>query len=159
MNSYLRDAVMTATPEQLQLMLYDGAVKFALQGKDALIAKDYERSYEKLGRAQAIILEMQNGLRREVSPELCDRMAAIYNFLYRKLVDASVQKDTTCIDDAVKILRYQRETWVMLMDKVAKFKAGDTEAGDTEASEVRPAAADSAAAGSECLGGSLSVEG
>ncbi len=153
-NAYLRDAVMTATPEQLQLMLYDGAVKFALQGKDALVAKDYEQSCEKLGRAQAIILEMQNGLRREVSPELCDRMAAIYNFLYRKLVDASVQKDTTCIDDAVKILRYQRETWVMLMEKVAQL-----EVGDTEASEVPPVAVESAATTSECVGGSFSVEG
>ena len=152
-NSYLRDAVMTATPEQLQLMLYDGAIKFALQGKDALIAKDYEESYNKLSRAQAIVLEMQSGLRREVNAELCDRMAAVYNFLYRKLVDASVHRDADCIDDAVKILRYQRETWVMLMEKVAKLKAGELKpAAEPVAQSVETPA-------SESVGGSLSLEG
>ena len=152
-NSYLRDAVMTATPEQLQLMLYDGAIKFALQGKDALIAKDYEESYNKLSRAQAIVLEMQSGLRREVNAELCDRMAAVYNFLYRKLVDASVHRDADCIDDAVKILRYQRETWVMLMETVAKLKAGELKpAAEPVAQSVETPA-------SESVGGSLSLEG
>jgi len=148
-NSYLRDAVMTATPEQLHLMLYDGAIKFALQGKDALLAKDYEESYNKLSRAQAIILEMQNGLRPEVNPELCDQMSAVCSFLYRKLVDGSVHKDITCIDDAVKILRYQRETWVMLMEKVAQLKAD----------EAGAAHQGSDALVQEHAGGSLSIEG
>ena len=51
-NPYLRDAVMTASPEQLQLMLYDGCIRFALQARDAIEKKDYETSYEKLTRAQ-----------------------------------------------------------------------------------------------------------
>ena len=54
--AYLRDAVMTASPEQLHLMLYDGAIRFSLQAKDALKARNYEESYNKLSRAQAIIL-------------------------------------------------------------------------------------------------------
>ncbi|MHC4090955.1 MAG: flagellar export chaperone FliS, partial [Planctomycetota bacterium] len=76
-NSYLRDAVMTASPEQLQLMLYDGVTRFARQGRDALVGRDYQTSYEKLSRAQAIIIEMEAGLRHEINPQLCGRMAAI----------------------------------------------------------------------------------
>ncbi|MCP4246932.1 MAG: flagellar export chaperone FliS [bacterium] len=117
-NSYLRNAVLTASPEQLQLMLYDGAIRFARQGRDALVANDYEASYERLSRAQAIMIEMEAGLRHEVNPELCERMAAIYGFLYRKLVDASVQKDPSAIDDALKVLDIERETWVLLIEKV-----------------------------------------
>jgi len=117
-NSYLRDAVMTASPEQLHLMLYDGAIRFARQGRDALLARDLETSYEKLSRAQAIVIEMESGLRYEVNPELCGRMAAIYSFLYRKLVEASVQKDPTCVDDALKVLDIERETWALLIGKV-----------------------------------------
>lgn len=123
-NAYLRDAVMTATPEQLHLMLYDGAIRFTLQARDAIEVKDYETSYLRLSRAQAIIVEMQNGLRPEVNRELCDRMSAIYAFLYRKMVDASVNRSVQDIDDVLKILRYQRETWVMLIDKVNKERAG-----------------------------------
>jgi flagellar protein FliS len=116
----LRDAVMTATPEQLQLMLYDGCIRFAQQGRDAIQQKDYETSYEKLTRAQNIILEMQNGLDYDVNRELCERVASIYGFLYRKLVDACVHRDVAAIDDALKILRMERETWQILVDKVNK---------------------------------------
>jgi flagellar protein FliS len=122
-NSYLRDAILTATAEQLQLMLYDGAIRFARQGRDALEARDFEKSYEKLSRAQAIIAEMENGLRPEVNPELCSRMASIYGFLYRKLVDASVNRDSKAIDDALKVLYIERDTWVMLIEKVNQVRA------------------------------------
>ncbi len=119
-NSYLRDTVMQASPEQLQLMLYDGAIRFACQGREAIEQKNYEQVYEKLSRAQKIVLEMQAGLRHEVHPELCSRMAALYAFIYRKLVNASVQRNTSDVDDAVKVLRHERETWVLLLDKVAR---------------------------------------
>ena len=123
-NPYLRDAVMTATPEQLQLMLYDGAIRFASQAKDALAAKDYERSHDKLTRAQNIILEMQNGLRFDINPELCERVASVYGFLYRKLVDANVNRKPEDIDDALKVLRIERETWQILVEKVNRIREG-----------------------------------
>ena len=121
-NPYLRDAVLTATPEQLQLMLYDGAIRNATQAREALEQKDYEASYHKLTRAQHIIIEMINGLNQEVNPELCQRVASVYNFLYRKLIDACVQRDTGCIDDALRVLRIERETWQLLVDKVNRIR-------------------------------------
>jgi flagellar protein FliS len=121
-NPYLRDAVLTATPEQLQLMLYDGAIRFALQGRDALVKKDYETAYLRLTRSQNIVMEMLNGLNYEVNAELCQRMASIYNFIYRKLVDACVHRKTDEVDDAVRVLRMERETWQMLVDKVNRTR-------------------------------------
>lgn len=121
-NPYLRDAVMTATPEQLQLMLYDGAIRFAMQGRDALEKKDYATSYEKLTRAQSIINEMQAGLNYDVNRELCERVASIYNFLFSKLVEATVQRDVEAVDDAIRVLRIERETWQILVDKVNKVR-------------------------------------
>jgi flagellar protein FliS len=122
-NSYLRDAILTATPEQLQLMLYDGAIRFARQGRDALVAKDYETSFERLSRAQAVVSEMETGLRHEINPDLCDRMAAVYRFIYRKLVDGSVNRDPSHVADALKVLQIERETWAMLIDKVNRARA------------------------------------
>lgn len=128
-NPYLRDAVLTATAEQLQLMLYDGAIRFALQGRDALERKDQETSFERLTRAQHIILEMKAGLNYDVNRELCERVGALYNFLYRKLVDACVNRDVQAVDDALKILRMERETWQILVDRVSK--ARDTVGGES----------------------------
>jgi flagellar protein FliS len=119
-NPYLRDAVLTASPEQLQLMLYDGCLRFSLQARDAIERRDHETSYEKLTRAQHIILEMQSGLNYDVNRELCERVASVYSFLYNKLVDACVNRDVSMIDDAVKVLRIERETWQILVDKVSK---------------------------------------
>lgn len=124
---YLRDAVLTATPEQLQLMLYDGAIRFATQGKDALLAKDYEAAYDKLSRAQAIVFEMENGLRHEINPDLCRNMAAIYGFIYSKLVNASVTRNTKDIDAALKVLHLERETWALLLEKVSAVRAAQTQ--------------------------------
>ncbi len=121
-NTYLRDAVMTASPEQLQLMLYDGAIRYARQGRDAIEAKDFETSFDRLTKAQNIILEMSHGLNHEINPTLCKQVASIYDFLYRKLVDANLYRDVSAIDDALKVLAIERETWQMLVDKVAKAR-------------------------------------
>jgi flagellar secretion chaperone FliS len=117
---YLRNQILTASPEQLQLMLYDGAIRFSRRGRDALAKNDLEESFNHLTRAQRIVLEMLNGLRPEVNPEVCNKMVGLYNFVYRRLVDGSIHKDTQAIDEAIRILEYQRETWTLLMDKLAK---------------------------------------
>lgn len=140
-NPYLRDAVLTATPEQLQLMLYDGAIRFALQARDAIDKKDYETMYLRLTRSQNIVLEMLNGLNHDINPQLCGRMAAIYNFIYRKLIDACVHRNTEEIDDAVRLLRMERETWQLLVDKVTQTRQADPAAvkPPMAAAEPRPA--------------------
>ena len=46
-------------------------------------------------------------------------MASLYNYIYRKLVDANIRKDVQAVDDALSILEYQRETWAMLIKKLA----------------------------------------
>ena len=117
-NAYLRNAVMTAAPEQLQLMLYDGALRFTRQGQVALEAKDFEGVFNALSRAQKIVLELQSGLRRDVDPALCDRMSQIYTFIYRRLVDSSIHHDADALAEVIKLLEYQRETWVLLLDKI-----------------------------------------
>ncbi|MEK6674603.1 MAG: flagellar export chaperone FliS [Planctomycetota bacterium] len=131
-NPYLREAVMTATPEQLQLMLYDGAIRFASQARDAIVTKNYETSCDRLVRAQNIVLEMQTGLRHDVNPELCGRVASVYAFLYRKLVDANLNRDVQAIDDAMRILRIERETWHLLIERVNQARSQDfPDASDT----------------------------
>ena len=122
-NPYLRDAVLTAGPEQLQLMLFDGAIRFASQARDAVEQGAVEESYNLLTRAQNILREMENGLRHEVSPELCTQMASLYRFVFSKLVDANVHKDLQALDDALQVLRHQRETWAILLDKIQKIQA------------------------------------
>ena len=125
---------MTATPEQLQLMLYDGCIRYALQARDAIEQKNYDVSFDRLTRAQNIISEMRGGLKHEVNPELCERVASVYGFLHRKLLDANINRDVSMIDEALRVLRIERETWQILVGKVNRIRDGaddDTSAGAT----------------------------
>jgi flagellar protein FliS len=121
--NYLRTKVLTATPEQLQLMLYDGAIRFADQARAAMGESMFEQSYELLGKSQKIILELQCGLKHDLAPDLCGKLAALYNFVYRKLVDANLHRNPSFVDEAIGILKYQRETWSMLLQQLAQSKA------------------------------------
>jgi flagellar protein FliS len=122
---YLRTKVLTATPEQLQLMLYDGALRFGEQAKVALQQKKFEESYNLITRVQKIILELMSSLKHEIAPDLCSKLAALYNYAYRQLVDANVSHDLKALDEAMQVLRYQRETWAMLLEQLGRTKAAD----------------------------------
>ena len=130
-DAYLQNAVMTATPEQLQMMLYDGAIRFARQAREAMLGKDLETACEKLLRVQRIVTEMKNGLRPEIQPELCEQLAGLYNFVYWRLVEANVRHEPAFIDEALKILEHQRETWRMLLEKVQSANASVRATGST----------------------------
>jgi len=120
---YLKNAVLTARPEQLQIMLLDGAIRFALKGREAIAANDHEGVFNNLDRAQRICLQLGAGLSRNSNPDLVDEMRAIYNFCYMRLVDASFQRSVGAVDEVVPVLRHQRETWQILADKVATVQA------------------------------------
>ena len=121
--NYLRMRVMTATPEQLQMMLYDGAIRFAEQARTALQDKNYEKSYNMISRVQKILAEMSASLKHDVFPELCGKLSSLYNFAYRKLIEANVDHTIASLDEALDVLRFQRETWALLLDQLGKSKA------------------------------------
>lgn len=121
--TYLRAKVLTATPEQLQMMLFDGALRFGEQGRAALIAKKYDESFEAINRFQKIVMELRVTLKPDVFPELCDKLAAIYTYVYKRLIEASVEHKLEALDEALQLMRFQRDTWAMLLDKISKEKA------------------------------------
>ena len=123
-DQYLRTKVLTATPEQLQLMLYDGAIRFAETGKAAIEKKDFEATYNNFSRAQRILVELMQTLRPQHSPDLCAKLSALYRFAYKKLVDACVHHQIEARPmTRSQVLKYQRETWSMLLDQLGKTKA------------------------------------
>ncbi len=121
-NPYLRSKVMTASPEELRLMLYDGCLKFCRLANTEL-GKDkpaFDAVYEHFSRAQKIVLELSSSLNHQESPELCEKLSALYTYVYRLLVDGNMEKDTAKVDEAIKLIGYERETWIMLMEQNAQ---------------------------------------
>ncbi len=119
-NAYLRTKVLTASPEELRLMLLDGAIKFASQGREGMAARNYEASFNGISQCRNIVLELLTTIKPEYDPELCDRVKSLYTFLYTQLVESSMEKNITKLDAVIKLLQYERETWVLLMAKIAE---------------------------------------
>ena len=119
-NEYLKTKVMTASQEQLQLMLYDGAIRFCEQARNAIENKQIEQSYNLIIKAEKIVMEMCNSMRDEVAPETCANMRRLYIFCYEKLVDANLKKENKSLDDALQVLRHLRETWILVVEKAKK---------------------------------------
>lgn len=118
-NPYLRTKIMTASPQELRLMLYEGSVRFCRAGLAALEKNDHEAAFDALMRAQKIVLELSTSLKHEVAPDLCNKLAALYNYIYKQLVEATLHRDPQLVQEALGLLEYETQTWKMLMAKLA----------------------------------------
>lgn len=121
--AYLESKILTATPEQLQLMLYEGAIRFAQVAKFALEEKDFEKASGAFERLDGIFLELHNGLRPDEDADLCDKYASLYNFCSRKLLEANFSHTIGPIDEALVVMQHLRETWVMVLEKITGDRA------------------------------------
>ena len=132
-NEYLKTKVQTATPAELRLMLFDGAIKFLEQGKTGLVQKNYEASYTGITRCQEILVELMTTLEPKHAPELCEKLSSLYTFMYTRLVEACTERDVAKAEEVLDLLRYERETWDQLMAKLAEENTAGAEAADVVA--------------------------
>src|SRR5881397_2314274 len=122
--SYLRTKVLTAGPAELRLLLLDGALRFAERGRAGLEQRDYEEAFEGISRCQQILMELINALQPQHAPELCQRLSGLYTFMYRRLMEASRERSAGIVEEVIRLLAYERETWSMAVEKLAKESAG-----------------------------------
>ncbi|MFG0326750.1 MAG: flagellar export chaperone FliS [Phycisphaerales bacterium JB037] len=134
-DAYLRNRVMTASPEQLRLMLLDGAIKFGSQGLEGMRASDFEAVYDGVSQCRAIVAELLSSIRDDVDPELAHRARSVYGFMFRELMELGIERDAKRMAKVLELLEYERETWVLLMEKLAKEGSTRTPA---PAGEERP---------------------
>lgn len=135
--AYLRTKVLTASPAELRLMLLDGAIRFCEQARRGYETRDYEMSYEGTTKAQAILMELLNALRPQQAPELCQRLNALYTYLYTQLVTASTTRDLATVDEVLKLLRYERETWSLCIDEMVRENRDASRMTETPAAAPR----------------------
>lgn len=114
---YKSNAINTATPEELTLMLYEGALKFANQAMAAFEKKDYMKANQLIQRVENIIREFQITLKPEY--EISEQLNALYDYIYRCLVKANIKKSPELLDEAMGLIRNMRDTWKEAM-KLAK---------------------------------------
>ena len=108
--AYQNNSISTSSPQKLTLMLYNGAIKFCMQGKQAIEEKNTQEAHRLIMRAQDIIQELKITLDHKypISKEL-DR---IYEFILYQLTEANIAKSKENLDIAADFIRELRDTWV-----------------------------------------------
>ena len=119
-DAYKRQQVMTATPEALTLMLYNGCLKFIKEGVEALAEKHYETANESLQKAQNIISEFRVTLNMDY--EISHQLLPLYNYAYDRLVEGNMKSDPAIIAEASDIMTELRDAWAQAMKKVREEK-------------------------------------
>ena len=119
---YRQQQVMTATPEALTLMLYNGAIKFINESIEATKRKEYEKANTSCIKAQNIISEFRLTLKMEY--EISKNLLALYNYAYDRLVEGNMNEDITKLEEAKDILSELRDAWAQAMKAVKNEKGG-----------------------------------
>lgn len=108
---YRQTSIQTAPPEQLVLMLYDGAIRSMEQAKLALT--EGRDATEPIGRAQDIIVELLASLNRSAGP-IAENLQQLYDFWIHRLFQALVRRDPQMIEEVSVMVRDLRESWAVV---------------------------------------------
>ena len=112
-SAYKESAVLTAPPEQLVLMLYDGIHRFLFQATVAMRGGDLVMTNTKLQRAEAIIDELIATLDHSAG-EISDRLNAIYLYSRRALSESRIEKSPEKIEHVQGLIKDIRDAWAQI---------------------------------------------
>ncbi len=110
-NQYQQNQILTASQEQILLLLYDGAIRFCRQ---AIVACDTGDNTEKIGEISktfAIITEFSNSLNHEIGGEIASDLDGLYHFMLRELNKARTDTTGEHLRIVEKLLVDLRLTW------------------------------------------------
>ncbi|MBQ1872085.1 MAG: flagellar export chaperone FliS [Lachnospiraceae bacterium] len=111
---YNNNKVLTATPAELTLMLYDGAIKFCNIAIMAIEQKDVEKAYVNIMKTKNIITEFIITLDHKYP--VAKDFENVYNYLKQRLHEANMTKDKEILEEVLGHLRTMRDTWKQVME-------------------------------------------
>ena len=116
--AYRESSVLTASPEQLVVMLYDGAGRFLRQAEAALGEGAVEHAHDRMNRGEAIVDELLATLDMDQG-QIAERLQAIYVYCKRCLIEARLERDASKVRLVVRLLTELRDAWAQVAAGVA----------------------------------------
>lgn len=116
-NQYKQNLVYTSSPEELTLMLYNGLIKFIMRAQNAITERNIEKAANSIVRSQDIVLHFRETL--DMKYELSQGLDVLYEYMYRRLVEANIRKDQEILGEILDMAKELRDTWAQAI-KLAK---------------------------------------
>jgi len=108
----------TASPEQLLLMLYEGAIKYARQAQKDMEERNVEAANNKLKKTEDIISELMVSLNMDEGGEIAQNLYNLYDYMNRRLIQANIRKDPGLVDEVITLLTSLKESWEEVIGRV-----------------------------------------
>lgn len=121
-DTYLRIQTETASPGQLIIMLFDALLRSLTRAEEAILRADMEVTRASLMHAQDVVLELVASLDQEAEGEagvMARQMAPLYQYIYRRTLDASLHKDIAAVREALRLVSPLRTAWQAALETLA----------------------------------------
>lgn len=115
---YKNNSVAHASPQQLLLMLVDGADKFAKRGRQAIIDKDIATANDSLIRVQNIFGELMATLDRTAG-DWAEKLFLLYAYIKDRVFQANIKKDAAIMDEVIPLIEDVKDTWHQASEKIS----------------------------------------
>lgn len=112
-STYQNSKVMTASPGELTLMLYEGAIKFCNIAIMGIEQRDIQKTHDNILKTQNIITEFRSTL--DFKYPIAKEFDVIYEYIYHRLIEANMKKDARILEEVLTHLRTMRDTWKDVM--------------------------------------------
>ena len=113
-HEYRKSSVNGASPLQLLIMLYDGALKHMEAGKHAIQSKDLQKQNLHLQKAQKVVMELMSCLDMKQGGDVAKNLLALYTYVLNQLVQANIEDNSEPIERSIQVLSDLRESWVQI---------------------------------------------
>jgi flagellar protein FliS len=133
-NNYLENQIKSASPEQLLIMFYDGAIRFTAQAIQAVDNKDIGKRNYSINKACAIISELNVTLDHKIGGKIASDLNLLYDFMLRELHQANSSNNVTKLKIVEKMLCDLRDTWKEAVELNRKSTASPKLQGNTHRS-------------------------
>jgi len=113
---YQQNQIATASKEQILLMLYDGAIRFSKQAREAIKEGDMAEKGKYIGKTMAIIAEFASSLDHEIGGDIAKNLDGLYNYMLKELSKANLKNESGSMDIVCNMLCELRATWAEAID-------------------------------------------
>lgn len=118
-SQYRSNQVQTASPAQVIVQFYEGALRFIRQAEQHIAARNYAGKGERLSRAHAVIAELRANLDHTRAPELCAELDRLYVYVLDCITEANMKTDAAPLANACKVLEQLRSAWAQIAEDTA----------------------------------------
>lgn len=137
LHQYHNNQIATGKPEQILLLLYDGAIRFVYRTATAIAEKNVEQKNLNINKTVAILSELSATLDHNIGGQVAADLTALYDFMIRELTRVNLTNDQNRLENVRTILTDLRDTWAQAVEMTHGTKTSKSSAAEPPAEAAK----------------------